>query len=221
MVGSRVVLAVGEGEDYASAGSMENYDWLEQSDEDQGGEAGSGQASAFPEVPGHPSAKSEEVKVREEELPEQEVDTEVVQAKCAKVPRQPTAEERRKHDLTHWPFRDWCEFCQRGKAANRAHRRGMRKKIRRKDEEEDNLPVVSMDYMFLEYSYSREKRGETEKEAMEKGMRPILVVHDSRSSAVFAHDVGRKGLQGTPAKWVEKDLRDLGYWGRDLVLKGD
>ena len=67
MVGSRVVLAVGEGEDDASEGSMENYDWLEQSDEDQEGEVGSGQASVFPEVPGPPSANSEEVKAREEE----------------------------------------------------------------------------------------------------------------------------------------------------------
>ena len=61
--------------------------------------------------------RSEEMK----ELPE--VDTEVVKAKCAKVPRMPTGEERRLHDSTHWPFRDWCEHCQRGRARNSAHRR--------------------------------------------------------------------------------------------------
>ena len=84
-----------------------------------------------------------------------------------------------------------------------------------------DLPIVSMDYMYLEHTYSRLTKTEYEKEAIEKGMRPILVIHDSRSSAVFAHDVGRKGLQGTTVKWVCQALDDLGYTSRDIVLKSD
>ena len=83
------------------------------------------------------------------------------------------------------------------------------------------MPLASVDYMYLEYTYSRERKEETEKLAMEKGMRPILVVHDSRSSAGFAHDVEKKGLQGTSANNIVQDLKDMGYSSRDIVLKSD
>ena len=83
------------------------------------------------------------------------------------------------------------------------------------------MPVDSVDHMYLKYTYSRERREEMERLAMEKRMRPILVVHDSRSSVVFAHDVEKKGLQGTSAKNIVQDLKDMGYVGRDIVLKSD
>ena len=156
---------------------------------------------------------------KEEESPIEE--EEAVKPKAATQPRLPTSEERRLHELTHVPFRSWCEHCQRGKASSRAHRRNQRQKVRRNGEDGMDLPVVSMDYMYLEYTYSREKKSEEEKEAVENGMRPILVVHDSRSSAVFAHDVHRKGMQGSSVKRVMQDLKDLGYNRRDIVLKSD
>ena len=71
----------------------------------------------------------------------------------------------------------------------------MRETIRKSSEGGLDLPVVSVDYMYLEYTYSRERKEETEKLAMEKGTRPILVVRDSRSSAVFARDV-EEGFAG-------------------------
>ena len=156
---------------------------------------------------------------KEEEPPMDE--EEAVKPKAAAQPRLPTSEEKRKHELTHVPFRNWCEHCQRGKGQSRAHRRKQRQKVRKIGETGMDLPIVSMDYMYLEYTYSREKKSEQDKEAVEKGMRPILVVHDSRSSAVFAHDVNRKGMQGSSVKRVMQDLKDLGYARKDVVLKSD
>ena len=57
-------------------------------------------------------------------------------------PGQPTRDERARHDLTHLPFRPWCEYCVAGKAAADPHRRLVR---------EANLgpPKVSVDYGFV------------------------------------------------------------------------
>ena len=156
---------------------------------------------------------------REGESPMEE--EEVVKPRTAAQPRLPTSEERRIHKLTHMPFPSWCEYCQRGKSNSKVHRRQQRQKVRKSCDAGLDLPVVSMDYMYLEYTYSRETKSEEEKEAVEKGMRSILVVHDARSSAVFAHDVDRKGLQGSSVKRVMQDLKDLGYSRRDVVLKSN
>ena len=173
-----------------------------------------------PDEADRPEKAQESSEVKEEEALSEE-DEEAVKARSAPQPRLPTAEERLLHDLTHIPFRSWCEHCQRGKANSRGHRRNQRQKVKRSCDGGLDLPIVSMDYMYLEYTYSREKKEEEEKEALEKGMRPILVVPDSRSSAVFAHDVGHKGLMGTSAKCVEQDLKDMGYMKRDVVLTSD
>ena len=73
-----------------------------------------------------------------------------VKARSPHQPRLPTTEERRLHELTHWPFRSWCEHRQRGKANSRAHRRNQRQKVKRSCDGGLDLPVVSMDYMYLE-----------------------------------------------------------------------
>ena len=40
-----------------------------------------------------------------------------------KDPGQPTAAEVEEHNLTHIPYRPWCEYCVRGKAKRRPSRR--------------------------------------------------------------------------------------------------
>ena len=112
-----------------------------------------------PDEADRPEKAQESSEVKEEEaLPEE--DEEAVKARSAPQPRLPTAEERRLHDLTHIPFRSWCEHCQRGKANSRGHRRNQRQKVKRSCDGGLDLPIVSMDYMYLEYTYSREKKEE-------------------------------------------------------------
>ena len=38
-------------------------------------------------------------------------------------PRQPTDEERRTHNLTHLPYRSWCEHCVKGRGREADHKR--------------------------------------------------------------------------------------------------
>merc|ERR1712086_1048748 len=37
-------------------------------------------------------------------------------------PRQPSEEERRTHNLTHPPYRNWCEHCVKGRGREADHR---------------------------------------------------------------------------------------------------
>ena len=37
-------------------------------------------------------------------------------------PRQPSEEERRTHNLTHLPYRNWCEHCVKGRGREADHK---------------------------------------------------------------------------------------------------
>ena len=54
-----------------------------------------------------------------------EEDDEVMEARVAKgrkSPLDPTRKEREEHELTHMPFRSWCEDCVQSRARNAHHR---------------------------------------------------------------------------------------------------
>ena len=85
----------------------------------------------------------------------------------ARVPSEPTDEERKRHETTHLPFRAWCPYCVRGKSKATAHRRI--------DKQEGQIPIVAIYYMYKETA---------DKEA-EQGM-PILAMKDSESKWVRA-----------------------------------
>ena len=95
-------------------------------------------------------------------------DGEVI-AHPASQPKLPCSkDEIEMHNLTHHPFRRWCPFCVVGKCDNVARKRGEVKR---------DCPVISIDYMFLN------KASELQADESSK-FQPILVSHDSESSAV-------------------------------------
>ena len=55
-------------------------------------------------------------------------------------PRRPTEKEVELHNLTHLPYRNWCELCVAAKGKDLGHRRGVRG--------EGDLPEYSLDYCF-------------------------------------------------------------------------
>ena len=59
-------------------------------------------------------------------LEEKEEETEVggEERGVAKMldPRQPSEEERRAHNLTHLPYRNWCEHCVKGRGREADHK---------------------------------------------------------------------------------------------------
>ncbi|CAK0839054.1 unnamed protein product [Prorocentrum cordatum] len=78
------------------------------------------------------------------------------------------------HQLTHLPFRSWCESCVAGKAAEDPHRQ-------LQQAPDGATPKVCMDYLFL-----------TQK-AVEKEMYAVLNVLDAKSGAPFSGMVNQKG----------------------------
>ncbi|CAE7562226.1 unnamed protein product [Symbiodinium sp. CCMP2592] len=55
-----------------------------------------------------------------------------------RAPRNPTAQERAEHELTHTPYQAWCEKCVEGKAREDPHRR-------REPSDDPVTPLVTMD----------------------------------------------------------------------------
>ena len=89
----------------------------------------------------------------------------------------PGQKEVDEHMLTHFPFRNWCTHCVRGKAVANPHYK--------QKEKEQELPTISIDYAYM-------KSG-MDKDMEESGM-PIMVVKDRRSKTVFANVVPEKGV---------------------------
>ena len=54
-----------------------------------------------------------------------------------RVPIEPTASERRQHELTHLPYRDWCQHCVKAKGRHAASKKQL-----------DRQPVIQVDYCF-------------------------------------------------------------------------
>ena len=71
-----------------------------------------------------------------------------------RVPREPTPKEREVHEATHLPHAEWCEYCMRGRARNKGHRKdgsGSRACADPGAEVDGGGPVpkISLDYFFL------------------------------------------------------------------------
>ena len=79
----------------------------------------------------------------DEESPGAEESEEVILGKRWKRGLQkPSAEEVRRHMISHYPYRSWCEYCVRGKAED-----SPRKQVFR--EEWESEPVYIWDYVYM------------------------------------------------------------------------
>ena len=78
----------------------------------------------------------------EEDLQGEEDSGEAAAARKVNQPRMPTAKERAMHELTHCPYRSWCEHCVRGQGSEYKHSTVVRSNV-------GSIPRVIMDYFFL------------------------------------------------------------------------
>ena len=92
-------------------------------------------------------------------------------------PKTPSRLEREQHELTHTPYRSWCDHCVRARGRNRPHQA---KKPEEKDEA--TVPRISFDYFFLS----------EEEETTNKN--PILVMLDESTGEKYDRGVDHKGL---------------------------
>ena len=135
----------------------------------------------------HENAEGEQGHVAEEPAPEDPA------VRPLRDPGQPTERGRRQHELTHLPFRPWCADCVAGAAADNPHRRhGPRA-------DDEGLIKISVDYGFMSTGDEADSN------------RALLVMHTSRSKAIFARVVAGKGRQDPGAVgWLIDQVRRLG-----------
>ncbi len=103
---------------------------------------------------------------------------------------EPTREEVEAHNLTHIPFRSWCPHCVRGRGKNPKHEKGK--------EEEQSIPVISMDYMWMK------EKGE------ESGESPIMAMYCRQPKWRAAIPLRNKGRQPHSIKRIAEEIRKLG-----------
>ena len=68
--------------------------------------------------------------------------------KEATEPNLPSAEEIKKHNLTHLPYRNWCSHCVMGRGKEDPHHR-VKTDNSNDDDEVEGKPVIQLDYMQL------------------------------------------------------------------------
>ena len=127
---------------------------------------------------------------------------EVKEARIAigrKSPKDPTRKEREEHELTHMPFRSWCEDCVKSRARNAHHR----KRVEKDPLDEVKVARVHMDYFFMF------------REDESASSNPLFVMADEKSGARYARAVGKKGLGiGDEMDWLIQDIsKTLKSWG--------
>ena len=76
--------------------------------------------------------------MKEADARETEVSDTVKKQRLPTQPYEPTAKERRKHEVDHIPYRAWCPECVAGKARDRKH---MQQAF-----DPDAVPVIEFDY---------------------------------------------------------------------------
>ena len=121
----------------------------------------------------------------------------------------PSAEDIEKHNVTHLPYRSWCEVCAKAVGREDPHYR----KSSSERERGGGLPKISLDYQEL---LSVPKKNPKPEDNVVK----IIVAKDEDSGAVLAYRVTTKGPGDTwMIKRLVKDIEEMGR--QDIILKTD
>ena len=137
--------------------------------------------------------------------------------KIAVDPGMPTPAERAAHDVTHIPYRSWCEHCNRGRGKRRQHRRVASAR-------DPDVPHAAIDYCFFTHHGCQIASEVPEEDRRDPGKAmTCLVMKDSIMESVFAYAVDRKGAENEIglAKQMLDDLDSLGLNQSKLVVRSD
>ncbi|CAE7207180.1 RE2 [Symbiodinium natans] len=136
-------------------------------------------------------------------------------AKHKKVPPSVSAEMRAEHELTHLPFRSWCESCVVGKGTEDFHQR-------RQEEKKEDVARYCIDYCFFTKALSQEAASTDAKDILEAkaGAKAVLVCRDQKSGALFTGVANSKGA-GDPYSMAFA-LEGMKFCGHpDMIVVSD
>ena len=118
--------------------------------------------------------------------PPPEITWENQRPRTMRAPGAPSRQERAEHDITHCPFRIWCEKCVAGKSHAKAHYTGTA------GSPEGEVPLVAFDYAFMSSNKVSERK--SDEEELDKKQVKILVGRDRKSKCYAAIPVPSKGV---------------------------
>ena len=119
-----------------------------------------------------------------------------------RAPVEPTKQEIAEHNLTHLPFRSWRPCCVAAKAKQWPHH-----KSPVKEESEDAVPSIHMDYWFMRDDEVAENV-------------TVINVKEKNTKMFSAHVVRKKGNENEEAARIIKDIEKMGSIGR-IIVKTD
>ena len=114
-------------------------------------------------------------------------------------PHEPSAKERAIHDLTHLPYRGWCEHCVRARRPNTHHRA-------KSPSSQRTIPLLVADYCHVRDNQDEE-------------LATILVARLYPSKALLAVYCDQKGVDDYVITRLASFIRDTGY--TKVVYKSD
>ena len=133
---------------------------------------------------------------------------------AVRTPAQPTQAEREEHELTHFPYRSWCDHCVRGRAKDDPHR------TVKGQFGESSIPRVILDYCFLSEDVQQPTQ---DKEGRDAGTTmTVLAMVETMCLSVWAYTVEAKGGTETwVADQIAEDLQTIGVAEEKVIVKSD
>ena len=166
----------------------------------------------------HDRAQGEDREQEEhDETQEDDEEEESRRPRSARDPGQPSPLEQEEQEMTHIPFRPWCEACVRGKSKRKPSRRLTGEYAH------DQCCRVRMDYAYLTEELEAESGEHGEAESTKAGATlTMLVVQESQCRSVWAYAVESKG---TSEDWLPlqilEDMETVGMKEEKMVVKSD
>ena len=131
-------------------------------------------------------------------------------------PGSPSAAERLDHEISHWPYRPWCEACVRGRAV------GPNSKRIPEASRESIVPKAHLDYAYLQ-----DEVIEDDDEFVESGQvgmsMTILIMTETLCDSVWAYVTSAKGFASDAwlPKKLHNDLTTVGMGLTRIIVKTD
>ena len=135
--------------------------------------------------------------------------------RTVRTPKKPNPQEVEEHELTHCPYRSWCEHCVKGQAKDDDH------PAVKVDLAESTIVRVIMDYCFLQEGVTT-KKTEAEERTTAKSSMTVMVMLETLCHSIWAYAVQAKGAtEAWMAEQIVEDLETVGVANERIIMKAD
>ena len=115
--------------------------------------------------------------------------------RCLPCPGSPSRADRLAHEVSHWPYRPWCEWCVRGRAV------GPNSKTVPLEKKESIIPKTHLDYAFLQDEIV-EIDTELDKDESVNMSMTMMVMTETLCDSVWTYATRGKGYASDP--WLPR-----------------